>query len=175
MNGRTPKTDGNTIIWLRTNGVNTEISAFAFGSASADLKGQVDVVFLPRAIHHLNRFEQANLAEAMSDIKMILKPDGIVAVVAHRAGENNDDAWANGDNGYMKESKVIEIMNDAGFKLAGTSEINANPKDMASSANEDIVWRLPPSLATSRENPELREKMKAIGETDRMTMKFIMK
>ena len=157
------------------NGVDTKISAFAFGSAPADMTGQVDVIFLPRAIHHLNRFEQANLGEAMMDMKKILKPDGVVAVVAHRASEDNDDDWANGDNGYMKESTVVQIMNEAGFELVGSSEINANPKDKASSANEDMVWRLPPTLATSRDNPELKAKMEAIGETDRMTLKFKLK
>jgi len=156
-------------------GGKTNLSAFAFGSAPKDLNGQVDVIFLPRAIHHLNRFEQAHLAEAMGDMKAILKPDGIVAVVAHRAAEDQDDAWANGDNGYMKQSTVIAIMDEAGFELAGQSELNANPKDQAKSANGDMVWRLPPSLGTSRDDPELKAKMVAIGETDRMTLKFRLK
>ncbi len=156
-------------------GSNGEISAFAFGKAPTDMKGKVDVIFLPRAIHHLNRFEQAHLASALNDMKAILKPDGTVAVVAHRAAEDQDDGWANGDNGYMKQSKIVEIMESAGFVLAGSSEINANPKDQAKSANKDMVWRLPPSLATSRENPELRAEMEAIGETDRMTLKFKLK
>jgi len=51
-----------------------------------------------------------------------------------------------------------------------TSEINANPKDVP--GPEDIVWRLPPSLSTSKEDPGLRTKMQAIGETDRMTLLF---
>jgi len=157
------------------NGVSTNVSAFAFGSAPSDLQGQVDMVFLPRAIHHLNRFEQAHLAGALADIKTILKPDGIVGVVAHRASEDQPDDWANGDNGYMKQSTVIQIMEDAGFELVGESEINANPKDKATAANKDMVWRLPPTLGTSREDPELRAKMQAIGETDRMTLKFKIK
>ncbi len=158
------------------DGTNTKISAFAFGSMPADLKGQVDVVFLPRAIHHLNRFEQAYLAESLNDMKAMLKPKGIVAIVAHRAAEDQPDGWASGDNGYMKQSKVIQIMDDAGFKLVGKpSEINANPKDQANAENEDKVWRLPPSLGTSRKDPELRAKMEAIGETDRMTLKFRLK
>ena len=156
-------------------GTTGKLSAFAFGSAPKDLKGKVDVVFLPRAIHHLNRFDQAHLSEALNDMKMILKPDGIVAIVAHRASEDQDDSWANGDNGYMKKSKVISILEEAGFELAGESEINANPKDQAKSENGDMVWRLPPSLATSRDDPELRAKMVAIGETDRMTLKFQVK
>lgn len=157
------------------DGSKADISAFAFGSVPADMKGKVDVVFLPRAIHHLNRFEQAHLASALEDMRTLLKPEGIVAVVAHRAAEDQPDDWANGDNGYMKQSTIVEIMSSAGFELAGSSEINANPKDQAKAANKDMVWRLPPSLATSREDPELRAKMEAIGETDRMTLKFKLK
>jgi predicted methyltransferase len=50
------------------------------------------------------------------------------------------------------------------------SEINANPKDIPGA--DDMVWRLPPSLRTSKENPALRETMIAIGESDRMTLLF---
>ena len=158
------------------NNSNTKLSAFAFGDAPSKLTNKVDVVFLPRSIHHLNRFEQAHLAEALADMKKVLKPDGIVGIVAHRGGEDQADDWANGDNGYMKQSKVIAIMEEAGFELAGKpSEINANPKDKASSENDDKVWRLPPTLGTSREDPELKAKMIAIGETDRMTLKFRLK
>ncbi|NNE59102.1 MAG: class I SAM-dependent methyltransferase [Hellea sp.] len=157
------------------NGGKTQLSAFAFGSAPEDMLGTVDVVFLPRAIHHLNRFDQAHMPGALADIKTILKPDGIVGIVAHRASEDQPDDWANGDNGYMKQSTVIQIMEEAGFELVRESEINANPKDQATAANEDMVWRLPPTLGTSREDPELRAKMEAIGETDRMTLKFKIK
>lgn len=157
-------------------GGDTNLSAFAFGSAPTDLHGQVDVIFLPRAIHHLHRFDKAHLPGALADMKRILKPDGIVAIVAHRAAENQPDGWANGDNGYMKQSTVIAIMEEAGFELAGSpSEINANPKDKALAVNEDKVWRLPPTLGTSRDNPELKAELEAVGETDRMTLKFKVK
>lgn len=156
-------------------GSSTKLSAFAFGSAPSSLKNQVDVIFVPRAIHHLNRFEQAYLSQAMSDMKMILKPNGIIAVVAHRAAEDQPDAWAGGDNGYMKQSTVVAIMEDAGFKLVDSSEINANPKDMAKAENGDSVWRLPPSLRGAKEGTEERAKLEAIGETDRMTLKFRIK
>ena len=58
----------------------------------------------------------------------------------------------------------------AGFELVATSDINANPGDLP--GPEDIVWRLPPSLSTSKDDPELRAKMEAIGESDRMTLLF---
>lgn len=157
--------------WAGLNG--PKISGFAFGSVPAELENSVDAVLLIRATHHLNRFEKAHLAGALADIKTILKPDGIVGIVQHRAGEDQDDVWAGGDNGYLKQSYVIQIMEDAGFELAADpSEINANPRDKASAADEDKVWRLPPTLGTSRDNPELKAKMEAIGESDRMTLKF---
>ena len=58
----------------------------------------------------------------------------------------------------------------AAIALVAKSDITANPKDQP--GPEDIVWRLPPSLNTSKEDPELREKMMAIGESDRMTLLF---
>ncbi len=61
-------------------------------------------------------------------------------------------------------------MTDAGFEFVAESDINENPADQPS--DEDIVWRLPPSLATSPEDPELRAEMEAIGESNRMTLKF---
>ena len=70
----------------------------------------------------------------------------------------------------MKQSAVIAAFEKAGFQLVEKSELNANPKDQPSEA--DIVWRLSPTLATSKDNPELQAQMKAIGETDRMTLKF---
>ncbi|NLG75036.1 MAG: methyltransferase, partial [Xanthomonadaceae bacterium] len=75
-----------------------------------------------------------------------------------------------GDAGYVKQSAVVAAFEKAGFELIGSSEINANPKDQPT--EEDVVWRLPPTLATSRDDPELRKQMEAIGESDRMTLKF---
>lgn len=149
------------------------IAAFAFGSRDTSLDGTVDVVFAPRAMHHLNRFNTAEknyMDEAMADIHAVLKPGGIYAVVQHRAPAGHSDEWASGDNGYLKEADVIAWVEAAGFELVGDSDVNANVNDQPS--EDEFVWRLPPSLSTSREDPELREKMIAIGESDRMTLKF---
>ena len=70
----------------------------------------------------------------------------------------------------LMKDKEIEAFEKRGFKLVDKSEINANPKDQPGA--DEIVWRLPPSLSTSRENPELRAAMEAIGESDRMTLLF---
>lgn len=166
--------------WVQTatdedwrGGTSAGLTAFAFGSRDTSLDGTVDVVFAPRAMHHLNRFnsdEKDYMAEALADMYAMLKPGGVLAIVQHRAPEGNDDAWANGDNGYVKESALISWVEAAGFELAGDSDINANPLDVPT--NDDFVWRLPPTLGTSGEDPELRAQMMAIGETDRMTLKF---
>ncbi|MEO0882339.1 MAG: methyltransferase [Pseudomonadota bacterium] len=150
-----------------------EIAAFPFGSRDAAHDGTVDAVLMVRALHHLNRFntdEKNYMTEALGDVTAMLKPGGTLAIVQHRGPEANDDAWATGDNGYMKESAVIAMVEGAGFELVDQSEINANPLDIPT--GDDFVWRLPPTLATSGEDPELRAEMEAIGETDRMTLKF---
>jgi predicted methyltransferase len=65
---------------------------------------------------------------------------------------------------------VIAVFEQAGFALVAESEINANPKDNPGA--DDCVWRLPPSLSTSKKDPDLRAAMLAIGESDRMTRLF---
>ncbi len=70
-------------------------------------------------------------------------------------------------SGYMTEAKVIELAGEAGFKLFEKSEVNANPKDTADHPRG--VWTLPPSLRLKDQD---RDKYLAIGESDRMTLKF---
>jgi predicted methyltransferase len=77
---------------------------------------------------------------------------------------------SDGSRGYLEEADVIMSFENAGFERVSTSDINANPGDVPGSTN--IVWRLPPSLSTSKEDPELKAKMDAIGESDRMTLLF---
>ena len=136
------------------------------------MAGKADMVLFVRSYHHLNRFEEEGgfRTAALEDTMKVLKPGGIVGVVQHRGPEGNSDEWAEGDSGYMKQSQVIASFEAAGFELVGESEVNANPADRPT--NEDIVWRLPPSLATSRDDEEMRAKMQEIGESDRMTLKF---
>ena len=151
---------------------DAQVVAVHYSEFPEDLAGTADAVLVIRAIHHWMRFEDKGgyLTQALEDIKKVLKPGGIVGVVAHRAPETNSDAWATGDAGYVKQSAVVAAFEKAGFEFVDSSEINANPKDQPT--EQDIVWRLPPSLATSRDNPELRQQMEAIGESDRMTLKF---
>ncbi len=153
-------------------GSGGKISAFAFGGRDAAMDGKVDAVLFIRALHNLARFEDkgAYLSEALADSHAMLKPGGLVGIVQHQAPEDSDDGWADGHNGYLKKSQFIAVMTAAGFELVKDSDMNANPKDMPGS--EDIVWRLPPSLGTSKDNPELKAQMEAIGESNRMTLLF---
>ncbi|MEJ8568073.1 class I SAM-dependent methyltransferase [Elongatibacter sediminis] len=162
------KADANG--WSGEDGAAVE--AFAFGSMPGELKNRADAVLLIRALHNLNRFESQGgfLSAALADVHSVLKPGGIVGVVQHRAPAEMPDEWADGSHGYLKQDFVIERMKAAGFEFIAASEVNANAKDQPGEA--DIVWRLPPTLATSRDNPELAEAMKAIGESDRMTLLF---
>lgn len=151
---------------------SASVSAFAFGSMPESAKGTADAVVLIRALHNLNRFESqgAYRSAALKDAYDVLKPGGIVGVVQHLAPADKPDEWADGNRGYLKQDHVIKFMQDAGFEFVASSDINLNPKDQP--GDEDIVWRLPPSLATSKDNPELAEQYNAIGESSRMTLKF---
>ena len=152
-------------------GTQAKVSAFPFGSLPRDMKGTADAVLFFRSLHHLNRWDAAYWDGALSDTKALLKDGGVVGIVQHRGPETNSDVWAKGDNGYLKQSFVISKFEEAGFELVGEpSEINGNPKDAPSA--DEMVWRLPPTLGTSRDNPELKAKMEAIGESDRMTLLF---
>ncbi|MEO0436093.1 MAG: methyltransferase [Pseudomonadota bacterium] len=137
-------------------------AAYFFPGLPGSLDGTVDAALFIRALHHTNRFESKYLDLTAADAYRVLKSGGIAGVVQHRAPEDADDAWAQGQNGYLKQSRVIAAFKDAGFVLENASEINANRKDQPSS--EDRVWRLQPSS----DSPEAI----AIGESDRMTLVF---
>ena len=103
---------------------------------------------------------------AFNQIYAMLKPGGILGVVDHRLPEDMDSALEE-KSGYMKKSSIIGFATAAGFELEDESDINANPKD--SHDWPDGVWTLPPVL---RNGDTDREKYLAIGESDRLTLKF---
>ncbi len=148
------------------------VGAVQFGNVTDDMAGSVDVILQVRSLHHFNRLEDEGefMTKALADMRALLKPGGHVGVVQHRAPEGSADEWATGDNGYVKQSAIVAAFEGAGFELVASSEINANPKDQPTA--EDFVWRLPPTLATSREDEALKAEMEAIGESDRMTLLF---
>lgn len=148
------------------------IAAFAFGSMPDELEGRADTVLFIRALHNLFRFEDQGgfLSQALQDTRDLLKPGGIVGVVQHEARPDMPDDWAGGASGYLKREAVIQVMEEAGFEYLGAIDINENPQDQP--GIEDAVWRLPPVMNTSRDAPDLRAQMKAIGESHRATLKF---
>ena len=158
--------------WRGDDGAS--IAAFHMGSMPAELEGTADAVFFVRVLHNMARFESegvsdfltASLAEAYS----VLKPGGVLGIVQHHGRDDMPDDWANGSNGYLKKQFVIDSVTAAGFELVDEADFNANPKDQPTA--EDFVWRLPPSLVTSREDEELRAQLTAVGESNRMTLKF---
>ncbi len=125
--------------------------------------GSADVVLTFRNAHNWIASDTADAY--FSAFFEVLKPGGVLGVTDHRAkGEEPTD----GRSGYVTEQQVIDIATAAGFRLAGRSQINANPNDTAD--HPKGVWTLPPSFALGDED---REKYAAIGESDRMTLKFV--
>ena len=127
--------------------------------------GTVDAVLTFRNVHNWMKNGQAE--SVFKAMYAALKPGGILGVVEHRnpAGTKQD---THAESGYVTEDYVIALANSAGFKLLAKSEINANAKDTAD--HPKGVWTLPPTLRLKAID---REKYLAMGESDRMTLKFV--
>jgi predicted methyltransferase len=134
--------------------------------------GTADAVVTFRNVHNwrmgYRRADKADYSlDAFRQIYAMLKPGGVLGIEDHRLPESAD-AERERSSGYMKVSTIRGLAEAAGFQFAGASEINANPKDSADWP--DGVWTLPPSLRLGDKD---REKYLAIGESDRMTLKFV--
>ncbi|MEQ1717775.1 MAG: hypothetical protein ABL907_17650 [Hyphomicrobium sp.] len=149
------------------------IDSFDITQMPESINGTADKILFIRSLHNLSRFNKDGgfLDKAIAEAFRALKPGGIAGVEQHRAPETASDTWAEGSNGYLKPSKVIAVFEKAGFKLVATSEINANPKDKPT--DKDNVWRLPPSLRGLEANSDAWRANKEIGESDRITLKFV--
>ncbi len=138
-----------------------------FGPNTRDVAppGSADLVLTFRAVHNWLAKGQADAA--FQSFFRALKPGGVLGVEEHRASpEQPQDPQAK--SGYVREDVVIALAEKAGFKLAGRSEINANPKD--SKDYPAGVWSLPPTLRLKDQD---RARYLAIGESDRATLKFV--
>ncbi len=150
-----------------------EITRFGPTSGPVAPAGTADRVLFLRNLHN---WMAAGIAEkAFKDALAALKPGGILGVEEHRGqtGRVQDVLAA---DGYVQQAYVVQMAAEAGFVLAGASEINANPKDTKD--HPFGVWTLPPTrLSAPRgEPPEPsfdHAKYDAIGESDRMTLKFV--
>jgi predicted methyltransferase len=124
--------------------------------------GTADMVLTFRNLHN---WGEEGVSQVFIDAFKALKTGGILGVVEHRLPKG---ATANDMNsGYVSVETTIAQAEAAGFTFIASSEVNANAKDIAS--YEKGVWTLPPSLALKDKD---REKYLAIGESDRMTLKF---
>jgi predicted methyltransferase len=150
-----------------------EITSFGPTSGPVAPDGTADLVVFLRNLHN---WMAAGIAEkAFKDALAALKPGGILGVEEHRgeAGRIQDVLAA---DGYVQEAYVIQMAREAGFVPAGSAEINANPKDTKD--HPFGVWTLPPTrLSAPRGEPAEpgfdHAKYDAIGESDRMTLKFM--
>jgi predicted methyltransferase len=126
-----------------------------------------DMVLTFRNFH--NWVEAGSTEPVLAAIARVLKHGGVLGLTDHRANAGAPiDAKTVGDTGYVPEDAVVTMIEAAGFKLAGKSEVNANPKDTKDYPKG--VWTLPPSYELGETD---RAKYEAIGESDRMTLKFV--
>jgi len=151
------------------------IKYVGFGPTSGPLgaPGSADMVITARNIHNWAT-QPALLEKVMKDFHAVLKPGGVLAVEEHRADPKPEAPGLS--SGYMSEATVIAAAEKAGFKLAAKSEVNANPKDTKD--HPFGVWTLPPTKQSAARgqpaNPSFdRAKYDAIGESDRMTLRFV--
>jgi predicted methyltransferase len=129
--------------------------------------GSVDAIVTFRNIHNQYMGEDGGDPPALlREFFRLLKPGGVLGVEDHRMPEGGP-ADREGRSGYLKVSTVRKLAQDAGFIFEASSEINANPRDTADWPGG--VWTLPPTLSQRDKD---REKYLAIGESDRMTLRF---
>ena len=128
-------------------------------------KGSADMVLTFRNVH--NWAKQGNTDAMFKAFYDVLKPGGILGVKDHRA-KPGASLEAQVKSGYLTEEYVISAAEKAGFKLVAKSDVNANPKDTAD--HPEGVWTLPPTLRLKEKD---KDKYLAIGESDRMTLKFV--
>jgi predicted methyltransferase len=148
-----------------TGKAGAKVSGLSLDTVPEEQKGTFDRILVMRMMHNLMRWNAAD--SELATMRELLKPDGMIGIVQHRAKADAPWSYANGDHGYLREADVIKLMELNGFELVGKSEINANPKDTAD--YENGVWTLPPSLALKDVD---KAKYEAIGESDRMTLLF---
>lgn len=129
--------------------------------------GTADLVLTFRNVHNWSMGQTDRAQDAFNQMFAMLKPGGTLGVVEHRLPENQAGI-TEAKSGYMKRSTVLAYATKAGFRLAGESDINANPKDTHDYPKG--VWTLPPNYA---EKDVDRARYAAIGESDRMTLKFV--
>src|SRR5690606_34340132 len=142
-----------------------QVVDFNVGSGTLAPPDSVDLVLTFRNVHNWMAREQAEAA--FRDMYRALKPGGTLGVVEHRGNKDvPQDPQAR--SGYVNQDYAIQMITGVGFRLEGTSEINANPRDTKDYPGG--VWTLPPRLAGDAAD---RARYEQIGESDRFTLKFV--
>jgi predicted methyltransferase len=142
-----------------------QVVAFPLDGSDVVPPGTLDMVVTFRNIHNWMARDAA--AQAFATMYRALKPGGVLGVTEHRGNPAvRQDRQAK--SGYVNEDYAINLIEAQGFRLVGTSEVNANPKDTKD--YEQGVWTLPP---TYRLGAKDHDKYAAIGESDRFTLKFV--
>ncbi|PHS70217.1 MAG: methyltransferase [Methylophaga sp.] len=124
----------------------------------------VDAVLTFRNVH--NWLKGGYETEMFNSFYRVLKPGGILGITDHRASPDTDLATMK-QSGYLSQQLVVELARQAGFELEASSEINANPID--NKQHPKGVWTLPPTLRLGEQD---KRRYLAIGESDRMTLRF---
>ncbi|OCC22883.1 hypothetical protein MB02_14005 [Croceicoccus estronivorus] len=138
------------------------IGAYNTDGLPSVLDGKVDRVLIFREMHNLLRMGW--LDSELGAMRRLLKDEGLLGIVQHRANPDAPDSYVDGSKGYLRQADVIRLVEAQGFELVGTSEINANSADPAD--HPQGVWMLPPVLSGGH------DELKTIGESDRMTLLF---
>jgi len=157
-------------------GVYDQVAVVPFSPPESNSLGAADSVDLILTFRNAHGWVGDGIAESVfGEFARVLKPGGVLGVVQHRA-ESTADPVKSAETGYLPEAAVIDLARKAGLYLEARSEVNANPAD--SRDHPEGVWSLPPGLAVCREiEPETERtacdaKYLAIGESDRMTLRF---
>lgn len=163
------KMASNPIVYSR---VSRGFFPSALGGANRVPDGMADKVLTFRNVHNwrMGNFHSDKLdysLDAFREMYRMLKPGGVLGIEEHRLPENASDERER-SSGYIKVSTVRRLAEQAGFKFDGASEINANRRDTADWPKG--VWTLPPNYA---EGDKDRARYAAIGESDRMTLRFV--
>jgi len=141
---------------------DSSASGINLDQAGDDTAGAIDRVLIIREMHNLHRFNLIH--STLVGARKMLKDDGLLGIVQHRASETASADYTDGSKGYLRQKDVVALVEAHGFELVGSSEINANARDTAD--HESGVWEMPPSWGSKK------AELKDVGESDRMTLLF---
>ena len=151
--------------FLKGNSLYEKVEVVNLGSKLAE-DGSVDAVLTFRNLHNWLGESHPSIDTIFSQTYASLKSGGIFGVVEHRAAPGTSLEEME-ESGYVTEKLATSLAKKIGFELVSSSEINSNPKDTKD--HPKGVWTLPPTYTLKDKD---KEKYKAIGESDRMTLLF---